>query len=475
MILSFLFPAMVSSAADKNSDFVVVIDAGHGGHDTGACDNGVKEKDINLAVAKALQADIQKKIKGAKVVMTRSNDTFVTLQGRADIANKNRADLFISIHTNSVDAKNPNRKSVTGTSVYALGLHKDKNNLDVAKRENSVIELESNHQEKYSGFDPSKDESYIIFEMAQKKNLEQSLRFANYAQKQLVSHAGRADRGVKQAGFWVLWATSMPSVLVELDFICNPKSAAFMGSDEGVKKLAAALCNAVEQYYNSSKASSAKRTSLNARRNNDANSVSYAKSSNVRDENLQKVDNTPTPAKEEMSVNEEGKALAVVERAARNDVPPAVANNASDRRRTSAARKRRSASAKLASAQRDVATKSIVVKSETDYLAKAEVKKTIVAKEETKPVVKETPKERKKRLAMEKKQKEKELKEKEALKKKQAKKSQNNSKNKNNSQKKIVVTNKEKIAYSQTSEKNNETITSSAKTKERKSLNSKHK
>ena len=144
MILSFLFPAMVSSAADKNSDFVVVIDAGHGGHDTGACDNGVKEKDINLAVAKALQADIQKKIKGAKVVMTRSNDTFVTLQGRADIANKNRADLFISIHTNSVDAKNPNRKNVTGTSVYALGLHKDKNNLDVAKRENSVIELERN-------------------------------------------------------------------------------------------------------------------------------------------------------------------------------------------------------------------------------------------------------------------------------------------------------------------------------------------
>ncbi|MDE6865813.1 MAG: N-acetylmuramoyl-L-alanine amidase, partial [Muribaculaceae bacterium] len=199
-------------AAENRKEFVVVIDAGHGGNDVGAVDNGVREKDINLAVAKRLQEDLQRKMKNVKVIMTRSNDNFVTLQGRADIANKNHADLFISIHTNSVDAKNPNRKSVCGTSVYALGLHKDKENLNIAKRENSVIELEKDHAEKYSGFDPNKDESYIIFEMAQKKNLEQSLRFANFAQKQLVNHSGRKDRGVKQAGFWVLWATSMPAV-----------------------------------------------------------------------------------------------------------------------------------------------------------------------------------------------------------------------------------------------------------------------
>ena len=274
-VIAFILPIINVSAAEKDADFVVVIDAGHGGNDTGAIDNGVKEKDINLAVAKRLQEDLQKKIKGIKVIMTRSNDTFVTLQGRADIANRNKADLFISIHTNSVDAKNPNRKTVAGTSVYALGLHKDKDNLNVAKRENSVIELEKNHEEKYSGFDPSKDESYIIFEMAQKKNLEQSLKFANFAQRQLVSYAGRKDRGVKQAGFWVLWATSMPAVLVELDFICNPSSAEYMGSAKGQKNLAEALSNAVEQYYKSVKTSlgSDKRKSLNAQKKTNPNLI----------------------------------------------------------------------------------------------------------------------------------------------------------------------------------------------------------
>ena len=138
LIAAFILPTGIY-ATKRSADFTVIIDAGHGGHDTGAVDNGVKEKDINLAVAKRLAADIQKKLKNVNVIMTRNNDTFISLQERANIANRNKGNLFISIHTNSVDAKNPNRKNVTGTTVYALGLHKDDNNLKVAQRENSVI------------------------------------------------------------------------------------------------------------------------------------------------------------------------------------------------------------------------------------------------------------------------------------------------------------------------------------------------
>lgn len=251
-----IFPAVNIQAHDapkKGDEFVLVIDPGHGGHDAGAVDNNVKEKDINLGVAKKLAAKIKKGMKNVKVVMTRDNDSYITLQDRAKIANDNKGNLFISIHTNSVDKTNPNRKKVNGASVYALGLHKDQSNLQVARRENSVIELEKNFEQKYSGFDPSKDESYIIFEMAQKKNLGQSLKFADLAQKNLVKEAARGDRGVKQAGFWVLWATSMPSVLVELDFICNPNSAVYMGSEKGQNQLAEALYKAVDKYIGNKK------------------------------------------------------------------------------------------------------------------------------------------------------------------------------------------------------------------------------
>lgn len=245
-----LLAAPVAKGKEKDK-FTVVIDAGHGGKDVGAMDNGIREKDVNLGVALQLSELIKKKLKDVKVVLTRDNDTYLTLQERADKANNAKGDLFISIHTNSVDRSNKNRTTVAGSSVYALGLHKDANNMAVARRENAVIELESNHEHKYSGFDPNKDESYIIFEMAQKKNLEKSIKFANEAQKQLVGVAGRKDRGVHQAGFWVLWATSMPAVLVELDFICNPTSAQYIDSEEGQKKMAEALFNAVKSYSTS--------------------------------------------------------------------------------------------------------------------------------------------------------------------------------------------------------------------------------
>ena len=245
----FLFTTVFfeADAKDRGQEFTVIIDEGHGGKDLGATDNGVMEKNINLAVAKQLESLIKKKMKKSRVVMTRNSDNYLTLQERADIANKNKGDLFISIHTNSVDKKNKNRKTIAGSSVYALGLHKDDNNMQVAQRENSVIELESNFEQKYSGFDPMKDESYIIFEMAQKKNLSKSIKFAEDVQTELVA-SGRTDRGVHQAGFWVLWATSMPSVLIELDFICNPESASYISSQKGAEELAEAIFKALQKY-----------------------------------------------------------------------------------------------------------------------------------------------------------------------------------------------------------------------------------
>lgn len=247
VIVSFLSFAPLYSKEEDKKGFTVVIDAGHGGKDIGATENGVMEKNINLKVAKQLEALINKKMKNANVVMTRNDDSYLTLQERADKANKAQGDIFISIHTNSVSKKNKNRKNLSGSSVYTLGLHKNENNLEVAMRENSVIELEKDYEKKYSGFDPQRDESYIIFEMAQKKNLARSISLADNIEKELEA-AGRENRGVHQAGFWVLWATSMPSVLVELDFICNPEAARYISSDKGAKEMAEAILKAVKTY-----------------------------------------------------------------------------------------------------------------------------------------------------------------------------------------------------------------------------------
>lgn len=232
-------------ASKKN--FVVVIDAGHGGKDVGATEYNVQEKDVNLAVALKLGNLIKKKLKDTEVVYTRDGDYFVTLQKRADIANAAKADLFVSIHCNSVDLKNPNRANVVGASTYILGHHKDQDNLAVAQRENAVVELDANDAAHFSEFDPSKDESVIIFSMTQKKNFQNSARFAKYVQDEMAK-AGRTSRGVHQAGFWVLWSTAMPAALVELDFICNPEQAKFMGSNEGQENLAGAIFNAVKTY-----------------------------------------------------------------------------------------------------------------------------------------------------------------------------------------------------------------------------------
>ncbi|MDE5882625.1 MAG: N-acetylmuramoyl-L-alanine amidase [Muribaculaceae bacterium] len=335
----------------KNSEkkvFTLVVDPGHGGKDIGATDNNAREKDINLGVALQLESLIKKKLKDAHIVMTRNNDTYLTLQERADVANKAKGDLFISIHTNSVDKSNKNRKTVAGSSVYALGLHKDDNNMAVARRENSVIELEKNYEQKYSGFDPSKDESYIIFEMAQKKNLTKSIKFAEMTQKQLTN-AGRSNRGVHQAGFWVLWATSMPSVLIELDFICNPTSAKYLTSEKGQKELAEAIFKAVEAYYEDwkhmqgnaamTKSMAVVAQEASAARDQEENvkghTASGSKVKTSSRSNVKKEDRAPAP-----SVAKQGK------------------------------RRRRSDSAKLASASRNVETKAIPLHSSAERSGK---------------------------------------------------------------------------------------------------------
>ena len=202
----------------EGKDFVVVIDPGHGGKDPGAIGRRGKEKTINLNVALKLGALIRENCKDVKIVYTRQKDVFVALDKRAQIANNAKADLFISIHTNSV-AKG---RTIRGTETYTLGLHRTEDNLEVAKKENSVILIENDYEQRYAGFNPNSAESYIIFEFLQDKNMEKSVQLATYIQKQFKTTAKRIDKGVHQVGFLVLRETNMQGVLVELGYISTP-------------------------------------------------------------------------------------------------------------------------------------------------------------------------------------------------------------------------------------------------------------
>ncbi|MCH5345759.1 MAG: N-acetylmuramoyl-L-alanine amidase [Muribaculaceae bacterium] len=244
--LSILFVAI--TMATPAWAFTVIIDPGHGGRDYGASGTITQEKFINLAVAQKLAYFLTDEMEDCKVVMTRNGDRFVTLQGRADLANKSGGDIFISIHANSVAESNPQRTTVNGASVYTLGLEKSEANMEVARRENSVITLEPDYTTTYQGFNPNSTESYIMFEIGQSADMDKSIRLANEVQKELHKTAGRKDNGVRQAPFYVLVKTAMPSILVELDFICNPQQERFMDSDEGSTMLARAIANAVRKY-----------------------------------------------------------------------------------------------------------------------------------------------------------------------------------------------------------------------------------
>ena len=232
------------SGSAQAKDFVVVIDAGHGGHDPGAIGKISKEKNINLNVALKLGKQIQKNCPDVKVVYTRTRDVFIPLNRRAEIANDAKADLFISIHTNAL-AKN---RTAKGASTWTLGLAKSDANLEVAKRENSVILYESDYKTRYAGFNPNSAESYIIFEFMQDKYMSQSVHLASLVQKHFRNTCRRVDRGVHQAGFLVLKASAMPSILVELGFISTPEEERYLNTESGTTTLANGIFRAFLTY-----------------------------------------------------------------------------------------------------------------------------------------------------------------------------------------------------------------------------------
>ncbi len=232
----------------------VVIDAGHGGKDPGCHGSLYKEKDVALAVALKLGKYIEDNLKDVKVIYTRKTDVFVELQERAMIANRAKADLFICVHCNSacvrdkVKKKDICRDQVHGAETYVMGIKNEKGKLDVAKRENASILLEDNYVQKYQGFDPNSDESYIIMSMFNDTYLNQSLSFAAKAQKQYATKAGREDHGVKRASLWVLWRTYMPAVLTEIGYLTNKREELFLGSEKGQDYIAAGLFRAFREY-----------------------------------------------------------------------------------------------------------------------------------------------------------------------------------------------------------------------------------
>lgn len=248
--IMLLFIALISilisvaaSVKSGNDPWVIVIDPGHGGRDPGALGAFSKEKAITMAIAQKTGEYLEQNIKNVKVIYTRESDTDVDLWARADIANKNKADLFISVHANSSSIKN-----VYGTETWVMGHHKDQQNLEVAMKENEVILLENDYSTKYEGFDPKSPESYIMFTLMQNVYLKQSTDLASKIQSQLKERVGRFDRGVKQAGFVVLFMTTMPSVLVETGFISNAAEEKYINSRQGQEYIASAIYRACSDY-----------------------------------------------------------------------------------------------------------------------------------------------------------------------------------------------------------------------------------
>ena len=245
-VFLFLSYSTVSSASNPKplkDKFVVVLDAGHGGKDSGNRGNGYYEKDIALNIILNIGAELEK-LPDVKVIYTRKTDVFVTLAGRADIANKAGADLFISVHCNAHSSQ------AHGTETFVLGLHRSEDNLKVAMNENSVIFLEEDYEVTYDGFNPNSPESYIGLTLMQEEYLDQSVLLADFVQKKFTNELKRLDRGVKQAGFLVLRETYMPSVLIETGFLTNDNEGPFLNSSNGQDKMSGAIVDAVKAYKN---------------------------------------------------------------------------------------------------------------------------------------------------------------------------------------------------------------------------------
>ena len=245
--MAFLFPMMLFAQRGEKIS-TVVIDPGHGGRDSGALGAISKEKDINLTVALLVGDYIKKNCPDVNVVFTRERDVFVDLDERANIANRNNADVFISIHCNSTESK---AASAVGAETFVLGEHKNAANLAVAKKENASILYEEDADEKYGNFDLNSPEAYIALSLFQKEYLNQSIQLAANIQEQFTKRVGRKDRGVQQAGFLVLWKTAMPSVLIELGFISNAAEERFLASEDGQTYMASAIYRAFRDFKTS--------------------------------------------------------------------------------------------------------------------------------------------------------------------------------------------------------------------------------
>src|SRR5690554_1247245 len=244
LLLACFLLGAVQVSAQKQEKFKVVLDAGHGGKDPGAIGNGVKEKDITLAVTLKV-GKILEKHNDFQVEYTRKTDKTLTLDERPKLANKINANIFVSIHCNSVGNPRP-----FGTETFVLGISRDKENLEVAKRENSVIFLEENYQEKYQGYDPNNPESVVGMMLLQGEYKNQSINLASSIQKDFTNRLKRNNRGVKEAGFLVLRYCAMPSVLIELGFISNKEEAAYLKSEKGQNELAESITKAIISYKN---------------------------------------------------------------------------------------------------------------------------------------------------------------------------------------------------------------------------------
>jgi len=237
---------IISSVLVWAKPYTVVIDAGHGGKDAGAIGNycSTYEKNLNLEVSLRLASKLRTAYPEMNVILTRSGDVFLPLQERADIVNKNNADLFICIHTNAADSH-----SAHGAETFILGTDRMEDNLDVAMRENAVMKMEKDYQTTYQGFDPNSVDSYIMFELMQNQYMDQSLQFASLVQNRLVSDVKRDDRGVRQAAFWVLLKSACPSILVEMGFVSNKEEEQYLSSDQGKREVTEAIFLAFVKYY----------------------------------------------------------------------------------------------------------------------------------------------------------------------------------------------------------------------------------
>ncbi len=248
LLFTFALTVLVSSSfnGDEENVFdVVVIDAGHGGNDPGCNGGSSKEKEVTLAIALKLGKMIEDSLKGVKVIYTRKTDKFIELSERSNIANKNNADLFISIHCNAND-----NKEASGTETYVMGLHKTESQLQVSKRENSVIKLEKDYEKNksYGEFDPNSNEAYIIFSLIQNAFMSQSQKFASHVENEFKKNTPLKSRGVKQAGFLVLWKSTMPGVLIETGFLSNESDRKVLAKDSSQMVMAKSIFSAVKKY-----------------------------------------------------------------------------------------------------------------------------------------------------------------------------------------------------------------------------------